>query len=294
MKESDFVKLEFDAFVKDTDILVDTTHEEVAKKHDVFNERAKYGPISVIIGSGHLVKGFDRSLIAAELGKETNVEIPPAEAFGEKDPKLIEVYPLNKILSLPEFRKGDKYPTEGMEIRLNNRLAIINRIFAGRVRVDFNNRWAGRTIVYKFTVKELIEGRDGKLRAILESAYPGSDEFRSEWKGEDEVDITIADIAKLDTSWAMAKFKLISDLRSHLGVKVVRLIEEYVKKEEAEPEHVHDHEHDHEHPHDEVKETEPASAPPAEAVEAPSGTPSTPEVPKKARGRPKKKKEDQK
>ena len=104
MQESDFVKLEFDAFVKDTDLLVDTTSEEVAKKHDAFNERARYGPISVIIGSGALVKGLDRSLMAAEVGKETTVEVIPADAFGERDPKQIEVFPLNKIMSLPEFK----------------------------------------------------------------------------------------------------------------------------------------------------------------------------------------------
>jgi len=256
MEKGDFIKLDFDAFVKESNQLVDTTHEDVAKEHDAFNERAKYAPISVVIGAGHVVKGLDDSLLTAEVGKETTVEVPPADAFGERDPKLVEVFQMNKILSLPEFRKGDKYPTEGMEVRMNNRLGIISRIFAGRVRVDFNNRYSGRTIIYKFTVKEKVEGKDGKLRAILETAHPSHEEFKFELRGEDEVDITVPDIVKLDASWAMAKFRLVSDLRSHLDMRTVRLIEEYVRKEKAEEEGEHDHEHDHDHAHEEEKKEE--------------------------------------
>ena len=100
--------------------------------------------------------------------------------------------------------------------------------------MDFNHRWAGKTIVYDFTVKEIIEDREQKLKAIIEAAYTNPDEFQVEFKGDDEVDIVLPDIVKLDQSWAMAKFKLVSDLRAHLGLRTVRLIEEYVKKEEEE------------------------------------------------------------
>jgi peptidylprolyl isomerase len=174
-----------------------------------------------------------------------------------------------------------------MEIRINNRMGTINRIFAGRVRVDFNNRWAGRTIVYRYKVLEVISEKDGKLKAILEGAYPSSTEFKTEFRSETELDITLPDIAKLDTSWAMAKFKLISDLRNHLGIKVVRLIEEYVRKDEPEHDHDHDHDgHDHEHGHEEDGPPEtvtPDAAPVEEAKQAPK------EAAPKPRGRPKKK-----
>ena len=185
--------------------------------------------------------------------------MPPEDAFGPRDPKLVEVMPMNKIISLPEFRKGDRYPQEGMEIRINNRIGVISRIFAGRVRVDFNKRYAGRTVVYKYTVKELIKERDEKIRAVFESSYGGSDEFSFKFISDDEVEILLPDMVKLDSNWMMAKFKLVSDLRAHMGIKSLRLVEEYVKKEEdhdesedssnleEEPEHVHTEDCDHDH-----------------------------------------------
>lgn len=241
MKEGDFIKLEFDAFVKETDTLMDTTHEDVAKEHDVYNERANYSPVSVIVGSGHVIKGLDESLKEAEVGKEMEVEVEPKDGYGERDPKLIEVFPMNKILSLPEFRKGDTYPTEGMEVRINNRIGHINRIFAGRVRVDFNNRFAGRTLLYKYKITELIKKKQDKVKALVEAVYPNNEEFEFNFKGKDEVEITLPDVVKLDQNWAMAKFKLVSDLRAHMDLKTIKLVEVYVKKEEkAEEEHSHE------------------------------------------------------
>ena len=244
MKDGDFIRLDFDAFVKETEQLVDTTHEEVAKEHDVYNERVPYSPIAVIVGSGHIVKGLDKDLLEAKKGAEREVEIPPADAFGDRDPKLVEVFPERKILSLPEFRKGDQYPVEGMEIRINNRIGIIAGRFAGRYRVDFNHRWAGKTIVYKYKVTEVISKKEDKLKAIIESSYSNPEEFKADFKGKDAVDITLPDMVKLDQGWTMAKFKLVSDLRAHLGLKTVRLIEEYVKKEEEEEEKAEEHKHE--------------------------------------------------
>lgn len=251
MKEGDFIKLDFDAFVKETDLLMDTTHEDVAKEHDVYNERATYTPVSVIVGSGHVIKGLDESLKEAKVGKDMEIEIDAKDAYGDRDPKLIEVFPMNKILSLPEFRKGDTYPNEGMELRINNRIGYINRIFAGRVRIDFNNRFAGRTLVYKYKVTEVIKKKDEKVKALVEAVYPNTEEFEFNFKGKDEVEITLPDVVKLDQNWAMAKFKLVSDLRAHMDLKTIKLIEVYVKKEEIkEEEHTHecddpDCKHDH-------------------------------------------------
>ncbi len=263
MKDGDFIRLDFDVYVKETDQLIDTTHEEVAKEHEVHSEGAQYKPIPIIIGVGHVVKGLDKDLLDAKVGKEREIEVPPEDAFGPRDPKLVEVMPMNKIISLPEFRKGDRYPQEGMELRINNRIGVISRIFAGRVRVDFNKRYAGRTVVYKYTVKELIKDRDEKIRAVFESSYGGSDEFSFKFISDDEVEILLPDMVKLDSNWMMAKFKLVSDLRAHMGIKSLRLVEEYVKKEEeGEEEHVHTEDCDHDHdgegdqdaPEDEKKE----------------------------------------
>jgi len=235
MDEGDFVRLEFDAYVKESGQLIDTTNEEVAKEKDVWMEGARYAPIPVIVGAGHVVKGLDEDLKKAKVGEEREIEVEPREAFGERDPKQVEVMPMKKVLSLPEFRRGDKYPQEGMEVTINNRAGFISRIFTGRVWVDYNNRWAGRAITYKYTVKEQLTDREDKVKAIIENSYSRADEFEFALPADDEIEITLPDIIKLDTSWMMAKFKLVSELRAHLDIKTVKLIEIFSKKEDEPP-----------------------------------------------------------
>jgi len=250
MKEGQFVRIEYDAFVKESNQLMDTTHEDVAKEHDAYNERAKYEPIPVIIVAGQVIKGLDTDLLEAEPGVPREVEIEARDAYGERDPKLVDVVPLQKIMALPEFRKGDKYPQEGMEVQINNRVGTISRIFAGRVRVDFNNRWAGKGLVYKYTVTEVIEDSLEKLKAVIESDFGRSEEFSMNMIDDETVEVLLPDIVKLDSSWMMAKFKLVSDMRNHLGLKRIRFVEEYVRKEEVHEDEGHSHDHDHDHDHD--------------------------------------------
>jgi FKBP-type peptidyl-prolyl cis-trans isomerase 2 len=283
MQSGQFIRMEYDAFVKESNQLMDTTHESVAKEHDVYNEKAKYEPIPVIVGAGWVVKGLEDDLLNAELGVERQVEIDALDAFGEKDPKLIEIFPLQKVLSLPEFRKGDKYPSEGMDIHINNRIGTISRIFAGRVRVDFNSRWAGKGLVYKYKVTEVITDQTQKLRAVIDSDFGRSEEFVIQNETKDEVEIVLPDIVKLDSSWMMAKFKLVSDLRNHLGFKRIRFIEEYVRKdepsEEGEHEHSHKHDHDHEHEHEDEHVDAPVAEPVAAEEKAPEQEPEPAEAP---------------
>lgn len=277
MQSGQFVRMEYDAFVKESNQLMDTTHESVAKENKVYNEGAKYEPIPVIIGAGWVVKGLDDDLLSAEQGVERQVEIESKDAYGERDPKLVDVFPLQKVLSLPEFRKGDKYPTEGMEVHINNRTGTISRIFAGRVRIDFNSRWAGKSLVFKYKVTEVITDRSLKLKAIIDSDFGRSEEFTILNETEDSVEIVLPDIVKLDSSWMMAKFKLVSDLRNHLGFKRIRFIEEYVRKDEpSEEEHEHTHEHDHEHDHDHEHAETPAAEPVAADEKAPEPEASAP------------------
>jgi FKBP-type peptidyl-prolyl cis-trans isomerase SlyD len=178
-----------------------------------------------------------------------------------------------------------------MEVHINNRMGIISRIHAGRVRVDFNSRWAGKSINYKYRITEIIDDQEKKLRAVIESDFGRSEEFSVSVVGQDEVEITLPDLVKLDSSWMMAKFKLVSDLRNHLGFRKIRFIEEYVRKDEPEDGasqehvHVHDHDHEHEHPHVETEAKAEPEPPAPAAPEPPADIPEEAPKPKRSRAK---------
>jgi FKBP-type peptidyl-prolyl cis-trans isomerase 2 len=239
MEKDSIIKLEYDAWIVETNELFDTTHEELAKEEDIFNENVNYAPQPLIVGAKTVVKGLDEALLNAELDKEYEIEIPPDDAYGARDPKLVELHTKREIMRLPEFRKGDKDPVVGMQISMKGKVGSITAITAGRIRVDFNNKLAGRTLKYKYKVSSAAESLEDKINAIIEIHYGTSENFEIETK-EKDTDILIPDTCKYDQRWYLVKHRIVTDLQSFTGMETVKFIEEYKKREEPKPEDAKD------------------------------------------------------
>ena len=233
MKKGDIIYLDYDAFFVDGDELFETTNEALAKEKGVHEDGRTYGAVATIIGEDRLIPGLDKSLLAAVVGKEFTVDIPATDAYGERDPKLVEVHSRAEILRLPEFQKGDKEPYVGMQVQLKNKVGTITTISAGRVRIDFNNRMAGKSLRYKYTIKNVVDSPADRVKAIIGMDYVKPEEFKVEIK-DGATEIVLSDMCKYDSSWIAAKFRLVADIRKFAAIDKIRFIEEYVKRAEEE------------------------------------------------------------
>jgi FKBP-type peptidyl-prolyl cis-trans isomerase 2 len=235
LKKSDIIHIDYDAWIVENNELFDTTRAETAKKNEIFDEKIEYKPQPIIVGAEKVVKGLDSHLLKASVGKKYTVEIEPSDGFGERDPKLIEMHSKREILRLPEFRKGDKEPHIGMKIIMNNRMGWISAITAGRIRVDFNNRFAGHKLKYEYKITAHANKDEEKVKAILEMHYGKIEGFEINLK-KDDVAIKLPDACKYDLNWFQTKYRVVSDLRDYGGIAKVQFIEEYVKKVESDKE----------------------------------------------------------
>jgi FKBP-type peptidyl-prolyl cis-trans isomerase 2 len=244
MEKGDIVFLEYDAWMVDLtskkDELFDTTHEAKAKEAEIFNEREVYIPRPFIAGVEGGLKGLGEMLLEAEVDKDYDIEIPPEKAYGERDAKKIQVFARAKIMKLPEFKedKETKEPVEpypGMEVNMEGKIGRITLVTAGRVRVDFNHRLAGKALKYKYKITGVAKTSEEKVRAIINLYYVQPDDFKIAVDG-DIAKITLADICKYDPTWYSVKIRIVSDLREHAKLETIQFIEEYVRKKEAEGE----------------------------------------------------------
>lgn len=233
MEKGSVIELDFDLWLVENNELYETTNEELAKEHDIYNEEVTYKPISTIVGAEKLIKGLDDALLKAEKDKDYELEIPPEEGYGERDSKLVELHSKREILRLPEFRKGDISPQVGMQITLKNRLGTITAITAGRIRLDFNNRLAGRTLKYKYKVIKVADKPEEKAHTILQMHFNKPGDFGIKIK-KDEAEIVLPDVCKYDLGWFQTKYRVVSDLRDFAGINTVKFLEVYVKKKEDE------------------------------------------------------------
>lgn len=230
--EGDIITLDMDAWIINQDgseELFETTSEELAKEEDIFDENVKYRPLTTIVGAGRVITGLDKSFDGAEIGKKTTVEIPPEEGDGDWDPNLVEVH------SVREFSKDETYPVPGMEVTFKKKTGRIITVMSGRVRIDFNLPLAGKTSKFEYTISTKAKTAEEKTMAIIAMDYGASEDFRVSKSG-DMLEITLPEACKYDQNWFVFKYRVIGDLREHVGAKTIRFVEEYVKKEETEDE----------------------------------------------------------
>lgn len=153
VKAGDLVRLEYELWAEGGagSELIDTTKEEVAQQANVpKSEGQKFGPHPHLIGGEYFPSGVESALEGAQTGEEFEKEFAPADAFGERDPKLIELFSMHEISRLPEMRRDDAHLDIGTVLNIRGRRGRVISLTAARVRVDFNPPFSGRKIRGKF------------------------------------------------------------------------------------------------------------------------------------------------
>jgi FKBP-type peptidyl-prolyl cis-trans isomerase 2 len=276
-ESGDLVRIEYDLWAEGggRSELIDTTHEDVANQANVpHTEGQTFGPRPHVIGGEYFPTAVENALIGVKIGEEIEREFPPADAFGERDPKLIELFSMHEISRLPEMRREDAHLDLGTVLTIDGRRGRVVTLTAARVRVDFNRPYAGRKVRGKFKVLERIGEPAEQARAIVELQYGRSAEFEIELHDK-TLTLKIPDRSKFDIGWMASKPRVIDRLRTTLKPHTIRVVEEYVtpipeKKEDEATKSA-----------GAAKPVEEPAAPAAEAPEKPTA-PKAPRAPSKA------------
>lgn len=157
LKKGDFIEILFTGKLSNGEIFDSNILE------DLKNTNLNVEPKSFIfpLGKDIFVKGIDNFLIGKELG-EYSIELKPEDAFGKRNPKLIQMVPI-KV-----FIKNKINPIPGAMFNFDGRLAKILTVSSGRVMVDFNNPIAGKDVFYKIIVKRIVEDKKEQVSALNE------------------------------------------------------------------------------------------------------------------------------
>ncbi len=164
VKNNDFVEISYTGTLKGDTIVFDTTIEAVARKEGIYDSKMTYGPVSICIGQGQILKGLDASLEGLEVGKEHELTLSPEQAFGKKDGKLMKLVPTNV------FKKEGINPVTGLQVNIDGTIGTIRTVTGGRTIVDFNHPFAGKEVVYKVDIKRKLTDDKEKVVALLELA----------------------------------------------------------------------------------------------------------------------------
>lgn len=163
------ILVDYTAKVKDTNEVFETTIAEEAKKHSIFEANLKYQPKLISVGEAWVIKGLDDALANAKAGDKLTVDVTPDKGFGERDPSKVKMIPLRKL------GEDAEKVSVGDTIEVDQKTGVVRFIGSGRVQVDFNHRFAGKTIIYDVNLLKALESDEDKITAILKRHMPVED-----------------------------------------------------------------------------------------------------------------------
>lgn len=179
MEEGSFVYIDLTGKIRESGEVFETTKEDVAKASGIFNEKFRYKPLLVIVGSKNILPSLEDVIKGMQVGERKVVELQPKDAFGERREDLV------KVFNLSIFKDQDIEVYPGASVTIGGLPGRVISVSGGRVKIDFNHPLAGKTLVYEVEVKEEIKDTIEKISAIV-TFYSGlgKDEFSLKVNGK--------------------------------------------------------------------------------------------------------------
>lgn len=119
-------------------------------------------PLEFTIGAGQMIKGFDAGVVGMKVGDKKTLQIPPEEAYGQRDDEAVIEFPAENVPS-------DMNLETGMQLTLRNQYGqpvpvVVMEVRADVILMDANHMLAGEELVFEV---ELVENLGGGSRIIM-------------------------------------------------------------------------------------------------------------------------------
>lgn len=118
-----------------------------------FDSSAGREPLEFTVGAGQMIKGFDAAIPGMAVGDKKTINIPAAEAYGERDPQAIIPFPKENV---PADMKLEK----GMKLTLTDQMGrpvpvVVEDITDTEILLDANHHLAGKELVFDIELVEI-------------------------------------------------------------------------------------------------------------------------------------------
>ena len=123
--------------------------EKVESSHD------RGEPLWVLLGHGQLIPGLESALEGRESGESFQVDVPAAEAYGERQEGQIQRVP-KKYFQQPNKLKPGVATVLSLK-QGGQRVVVVHKVGMASVDVDLNHPMAGKALTFDVAIEDVRE-----------------------------------------------------------------------------------------------------------------------------------------
>lgn len=116
-------------------------------------------PLLYLHGAGNIIPGLEAALSGKSVGDTFNVTIPPAEAYGELAPDMVQVVS-KKMFDGMDLEIGMQFHAD---VSHGSGVITITEINGDDVTVDGNHPLAGETLIFDVEVVDVRPATDDEM-----------------------------------------------------------------------------------------------------------------------------------
>lgn len=112
-------------------------------------------PLSFVFGEGSIIPGLERELEGMEAGDSKEVTVKPEDAYGVRDPGLVQKVPKERFAEGSSLEVGMSYVGRTEAGQVIN--FLITAMDDENVEIDLNHPLAGANLRFEVTIQDVKE-----------------------------------------------------------------------------------------------------------------------------------------
>jgi len=146
------------AIAKDKVVSIDYTLK--GNEGQVLDSSQGRSPLEYLHGAGNIIPGLEQALEGKNAGEEVAVTIPPEQAYGSRDERLVQQVPRTAFQGAPNLEPGMQFQAN---TNMGPRLLTVLDVNPEQVTVDANHPLAGVTLNFDVKVVDVRDATQDEL-----------------------------------------------------------------------------------------------------------------------------------
>lgn len=117
-------------------------------------------PLTYLHGAGNIIPGLEKQLLGRKAGEELKARIEADEAYGEKNPQLVQQVPMTAFQGVENVEPGMQFQAQTEQGPL---LVTVVGVEGDTVTVDGNHPLAGQVLNFDVKVDSVREASEEEL-----------------------------------------------------------------------------------------------------------------------------------